>query len=80
MKFGVNKIITFLYNKGFSIDTIRREMRVDDYFDYVFDKANGFYNYTSKTNYKENYVIDVTRYLADDDNYVKDEKYEDNPK
>lgn len=28
-----NKIITFLYNKGFSIDTIRREMRVDDYYD-----------------------------------------------
>lgn len=28
-----NKIITFLYNKGFSIDAIRREMRVDDYYD-----------------------------------------------
>lgn len=28
-----NKIMTYLYNKGFSIDTIRREMRCDDYYD-----------------------------------------------
>lgn len=28
-----NKLMTYLYNKGFSIDVIKREMRCEDYFD-----------------------------------------------
>lgn len=47
----------------------------DEFYNYVLEKANSFYDYPSQTNNTYDYIIDKESYLNDDNLYVKNNEF-----